>query len=68
MLHGCGCWGRDPLHACNPGVDGYEAAAAHLLSVGLTPAPNIPAMRVMWRHGGDGRRLARTISEFWEAA
>ena len=47
-------------------VDGYLDAALHLLSHGLTPAPDIAAMRVMWRRGGDDQRLARIISERWQ--
>lgn len=70
----CGC--RDPL-VCRCGrpdevteqyVDGYRDAAHHLLSQGLTPAPNIAAMRVLWRRGGDEQRLAVRLSELWEVA
>lgn len=49
-----------------PPTRGYELAARHLLDHGLTPAPNVPAMRVMWRHGGDQQRLAMRIAELWE--
>lgn len=49
-------------------VDGYRDAAQHLLDCGLTPAPNLPAMRLLWRRGGADRRLVREISERWELA
>jgi hypothetical protein len=46
-------------------ADGYSAAAQHLLDAGLLPAANVPALRVMWRHGGHEQRLAREIAEGW---
>lgn len=49
-------------------VDGYIAAAQLLLSLGFTPSPNIPAMRVMWRRGGIARELVQRISNQWEVA
>ncbi|KAA1249805.1 hypothetical protein F0Q45_13045 [Mycobacterium simiae] len=49
-------------------VDGYRDAAQHILDAGLTPAPNVRAMRVMWRRGGSEQRLAQRISEPWEVA
>ncbi len=69
----CGCI-RDPehdVHRCSSEItdvmiDAYSAAAQHLLDHGVTPAPNVPAMRVMWRRGGADQRLARRISERWE--
>ena len=51
-----------------PPQRGYEAAAAHLLAYGLTPAPNLDAMRRMWRCGGEARRIARAVAERWETA
>jgi hypothetical protein len=51
-----------------PGERGYPEAAEHLLHAGLTPAPNLPAMRSMWRSGGQSQRIARFITERWEAA
>lgn len=69
----CAC--RDPWTCSHDGnamsehdVDGYRAAAQHLLDAGLAPAPNVPALRAMWRRGNEERRLARTISERWEVA
>lgn len=47
-------------------VDGYRDAAQHLLATGMTPAPNLAAMRVMWRRGGGDRDLVRTVSGRWE--
>jgi len=52
-------WRYEPIAA------GYEAAAAHLLELGLTPAPNVPALRSMWKARGDSQRLAWTVSERW---
>ena len=49
-------------------LDAYAEAAAHLVNIGLTPGPNIPAMRRMWRRGGDGFRLAVQIAERWGLA
>jgi hypothetical protein len=49
-------------------VAGYRDAAQHLLAQGLTPAPNVPALRVMWRCGGADQALARRISERWLTA
>jgi hypothetical protein len=44
----------------------YECAASHLLAVDLTPAPNVPALRVMWKAGPESRRMAGLIAERWE--
>ncbi|OWL92844.1 hypothetical protein B7435_33390 [Mycolicibacterium peregrinum] len=49
-------------------IDGYRDAAQHLLAQGLTPAPNLPAMRGMWKRGGDDQRLAMRIAQLWEVA
>jgi hypothetical protein len=49
-------------------VDAYVAAAQRLLEAGLTPAPSLPEMRVMWGRGSHERGLARSISERWETA
>ena len=49
-------------------IAAYEDAAAHLLAVALTPAPNVPAMRAMWKAGGRSRRVAQIIAERWELA
>lgn len=71
----CGC--RDPLtcrcydvveELTEQFVDGYRDAAEHLLAEGFTPAPNIAAMRMLWRRGGGDQRLARRLSELWEVA
>jgi hypothetical protein len=39
-----------------------------LLSEGLTPAPNVEAMRILWRRGGNDQRLAVRLAELWEVA
>ena len=44
----------------------YEAAVSHLLAHSLTPAPNVPALRVMWKAGPQSRRLAQVIADRWE--
>lgn len=64
------CGHRDPLTCCHhePLTDGYRDAAHHLLTLGLTPCPNRPAMRAMWRNGGRDREIARVIAERWELA
>src|SRR5271154_7187335 len=49
-----------------PPTAGYELAAAHLLELGLTPAPNVAALRVMWKTRGESQRAAWTISERWD--
>lgn len=67
----CGC--RDPWTCrCRDSepsehqLDAYQDAAEHLLDLNLLPAPNVVAMRQMWRRGGDTQRLARRIAEQWE--
>lgn len=49
-------------------LDAYRAAAEHLLSLDLPPAPDVVAMRVMWRRGGASQRLAVLIAQRWELA
>jgi hypothetical protein len=58
----------DPWHYDASGIGGYEAATAHLLEVGLTPAPDLDGLRVMRRRGGRHRRTAETITERWGLA
>lgn len=59
---------HDPVTLTDQDVDGYRDAAQHLLACGLTPAPDLIAMRVMWRRGGADRDLVRAIAERWETA
>jgi hypothetical protein len=64
---------RDPRCRDNPEpsermVDGYRDAVRHLQANGLPPAPFLPEMRIMWRRGGDDRRLASAIARCWEVA
>jgi len=54
----------DPWHY-EPPTAGYEDAAAHLLELGLTPAPDIPALQAMWKSGRDSRAVAQLIVERW---
>jgi len=49
-------------------VDAYSAAVAFILDAGMTPAPFLPELRVMWRRRGEDQRLARTVAERWEVA
>jgi hypothetical protein len=56
----------DPWVYEPPGVSGYEAAARHLLDHGLVAAPNLPALREMWKAGGESRRVAQVIFEWWD--
>jgi hypothetical protein len=49
-------------------ADGYYATAQRLLAAGLLPAPNLPAMRLMWRRDVEQRELARYIAERWGVA
>jgi hypothetical protein len=51
-----------------PSERGYAQAAEHLLNCGLTPAPNLAALRSMWKAGGASRRAAQVIAERWELA
>lgn len=60
----CRCHDSDQMSESS--VDGYAAAAQHLLNQGLLPAPNVPALRVMWGRRGADQRLARTVAEHWE--
>lgn len=61
------CGRADPW-SYPPPVRGYAEAAAHLLDHGLLPAPNLAAMRDMWKADDGSRRVARTIAECWEMA
>jgi hypothetical protein len=56
----------DPWRYNRPGVAGYADAAAHLIELGLCPAPNVPALRAMWKAGGDNRYRAEFIAKTWE--
>lgn len=62
----CRCYNPDQI--TERYVDGYRDAAESLLAQGLPPAPNIQAMRMMWRRGGHDQQIARRISELWEVA
>ena len=64
--HGCRCHSPDEI--TERYVDGYQAAAQHLMAHGMVPAPNVDAMRVMWRLGGDDQRLAVRLADYWEVA
>jgi hypothetical protein len=55
----------DPLYYEPPGVSGYEDAAVHLLSLGLTPAPDLPALQAMWKAGAETRSAAQVVARRW---
>lgn len=57
----------DPWHYPAPTAGGYRDAAHHLAAHGLTPAPNVAALRDMWKAGGESRRVAAVISDRWLA-
>ena len=59
------CRRSDPWYY-QPPVAGYPDAAAHLLELGLTPAPDIEGLRQMWRRGSCHRRDAARIAQAWE--
>jgi len=44
-------------------VDGYRAAARHVLRDGNTPALPIEVLRALWRRGGADRELADELYE-----
>jgi hypothetical protein len=62
------CRRSDPWFYPEPGERGYEAAAHHLLEHGLIPAPNVPAMQLMWRRSDRSRRAAGLIAQRWGLA
>ncbi|WP_226863282.1 hypothetical protein [Mycolicibacterium baixiangningiae] len=62
----CRCY--DSVKVTEQYVDGYRDAAQHLLAQGLAPSPNLAAMRILWRRGGDDQRLAVRLAELWEVA
>lgn len=55
--------GRSDPWWYEPPAAGYGEAAAHLLEHGLTPAPNVEGLRLMWRQGGRSRRNAELIAQ-----
>jgi hypothetical protein len=59
------CGRSDPWRYPEPGERGYGDAAAHLLALGLTPAPNAPALRAMWKAGNESRHAAQVVAERW---
>lgn len=62
----CRCYDRSELTERH--VDAYRDAVLHLLDNGMMPAPDIQAMRVMWRRGGRERHIVSEIASSWEAA
>ena len=61
-------WYYEPPTNCETAFRSYEDAARHLLSVGLTPAPNLTALHAMWKSGGQSRRAAQVIAARWGLA
>lgn len=62
----CGCRDPWPCRCTEPplseqAVDGYRAAATHILSQGQTPLVPIEALRALYRRGGDDRELAEQL-------
>jgi hypothetical protein len=57
--------GGDPWRYGSP-TAGYEAAADHLLELGLTLAPNRDGLRLMWKRSRHHRRAAARIAVAWE--
>jgi hypothetical protein len=56
----------DPwLYEDGPALRGYEDAALHLMSLGLTPAPDLPALQAMWKAGAESRRAAQVVAQRW---
>jgi hypothetical protein len=62
------CWCDESTEPSDRLVDAYEAAAESLLCAGMTPAPFLPEMRVMWRKGLRSRELVRDITSRWQVA
>lgn len=60
--------GGDPWSYPPPGERGYQAAALHLLEVGLLPAADREGLRLMYRRGGSCRQAAEFIAERWDMA
>ena len=58
----------DPWHYGVPGERGYPDAVAHLLELGLLPAPNREGLITMWRRGGHSRKVAEFVAEAWDLA
>ncbi len=49
-------------------IDAYRDTMLHLRHHGLLAAPCLAEMQVLWRRGGDDRRLAAEIAARWELA
>lgn len=64
----CRLPGGDPWRYGPPTSSGYPAAAAHLIGLGLTPAPHRQALEAMRRRGGRSLRAAKLIAERWDGA
>lgn len=59
--------GGDPWRY-EPPTEGYEAAAQHLLELGLAPSLNCEALQAMRRRGGRSLRAAKLIAQRWDGA
>ncbi|QFS91519.1 hypothetical protein FIV07_12190 [Mycobacterium sp. THAF192] len=61
----CGC--RDPWCRCTEpplsdhAIDGWRAAALHVLACGRAPVVPIEVLRALYRRGGDDRTLAERL-------
>lgn len=71
---GCGCrdpWlcrCRDTQRSSEVQADAYRDAVKHLAICGLGAAPQVDEMRVLWRRGGDDRKLVSDLTEAWVIA
>lgn len=62
----CGCRDPWPCRCTDPplsenALDGYRAAALHILNGGATPLLPIEVRRALWRRGSDDRKLAELL-------
>jgi hypothetical protein len=65
VLH---CGRSDPWWWTESDERGFDSAAAHLLELGLTPAPHRDGLRSMRRRGGRSRQNAELITQRWGVA
>lgn len=52
----------EPRSLTNHRLDAIRDAAQHLLGVGICPVVSPEAARILWRRGGDDRRLLSEIA------
>ena len=64
----CGCRDPWPCHCAEPplserAIDGWVAAAQHIISIGEIPLLPLEVLQRLWRRGGAGRLLAVELHE-----